>query len=108
MAVVLCDMTQMIIHFSEAPNLPSVRSSIHPILQIILVPQTAATTFAFSSVCFFFYAHTLLIDRQVGQREICQHILYVLRFHIQVPTQFLFEIHNVTILKKIMTKRQSS
>ena len=27
------------------------------------VPQAAATTFAFSSVCFFFYASTILLNR---------------------------------------------
>ena len=35
--VVWCDENQMIIHFSEASIVPSIRSSIHPLLQIILV-----------------------------------------------------------------------
>ena len=35
--VVWCGVNQMIIHLSEASILPSVRSSIHPFLQIILV-----------------------------------------------------------------------
>ena len=36
-AVVWCDVNLMIIHFSEAFIPPSVSSSIHPFLQIILV-----------------------------------------------------------------------
>ena len=35
--VVWCGVNQMIIHFSEASILPSVFSSIHPFLQIILL-----------------------------------------------------------------------
>ena len=65
--LVWCGLNQMIIHFSEASILPSVSSSIHPFLQIILVlnqccmelnefrpSKTAVTTFANSSVCFFY------------------------------------------------------
>ena len=69
--VVRWGVNQMIIHCYKAYIMPSVRSSIHPFLQIILVinlysatrnwmnsvPQTAVTTFAFSSVWLFFYKY---------------------------------------------------
>ena len=83
---VWCGANQMIIYFSEASILPSILSSINPFLQIFLVlnmqcgmeftefrpPQTTATTFAFSSVCFFF----LLVESPVANMYIPYSVIY--------------------------------
>ena len=69
---VRCVVNQMIIQFSEASILPSVRSSIHPFSSnhpggksatwnlMNSVSQTSATTFAFSYVYFFFCSNILI------------------------------------------------